>query len=132
MLQRKEPSETALELTGVNVMVLGCTHKAVQLGNRGLVSWVTDVPHLHATLATSVDMACWVTDGNRTYHLPVAQSIDLSSVARDVWADQCIWRKRNRLHLSIGAHVKGVCSRRTVKMRQKLRTIGETESLLFY
>lgn len=128
MLQKKEASETALTVTGVNVMVSCCTHKAVQLGNWGLVSWVTDVPHLHATLATSVDMACRVTDGNRTHHLPVAESIDLSSVARNVWADQCIWRKRNRLHLSVGAHVKGVRSRRTVETRQRLRTTGETES----
>lgn len=65
-----------------------CTHKAVQLGHRGLVTRMTDVPHLDATLAAGVDMTRGVTDGDSTDHLPVAESIDLSCVARDARTDQ--------------------------------------------
>lgn len=100
---------------------LQCTHKAVQLGYRGLVAWVTDVPHFDTALAASVDMTRWVTDGDSTHHLPVAKSIDLSCVARDAWTDQCIRRKRHRLHLSVSAHMKGVGTGRekSVKWRDK-------------
>jgi len=78
------------------------------LGYRGLVARVTDVPHLYTTLAASVDMTRGVTDGNSAHHLPVAQSIDLTSMAWDARPDQCIWGKRHRLHLSISTHMKGV------------------------
>ena len=88
-----------------------CTHKAVQLGYRGLVARVTDVPHLDAALAAGVDMTRRVTNGDSTHHLPVAQSIDLPCVARDARADQCVRGERYRLHLSISAHMKGVGSK---------------------
>lgn len=91
------------------------THEAVQLGNRSLVARVTDVPHLDAALAAGVDMTRRVTDGDSTHHLPVAEGIDLSCVARDARADQCIRRKRHRLHLSISAYVEGVGSEREKK-----------------
>lgn len=87
-----------------------CTHKAVQLGNRGLVARVTDIPHLDTALAAGINVTCRVTDGNSTHHLPVGESIDLSSMARDARADQCIRRKRHRLHLSVSAHMKGISS----------------------
>lgn len=87
---------------------LSFTHKAVQLGYRGLVARVTDVPHLDAALAPGVDMSRRVTDGDGAHHLPVAESIDLSRVARDARADQRVRGKRHRLHLSIGAHVEGI------------------------
>lgn len=75
---------------------------------RGFVAGVTDVPHLDAALPAGVDVACGVTDGDSTHHFSVAQGVDLSCVARDARTDQCIRRKRNRLHLSISAHVEGV------------------------
>lgn len=71
---------------------------------------MTDVPHLDAALAAGVDVTRRVTDGDRAHHLSVAEGIDLSCVARDAGADQRVRGKRHRLHLSIGAHVKGVGS----------------------
>lgn len=63
------------------------SYKAIQLGNRGLVTRMTDVPHLHAAFAPGIDMTSWVTDGDSTYHLSVAESIDLSCMAWDAGAD---------------------------------------------
>lgn len=71
---------------------------------------MTDVPHFNAALAASVDMARGVTDGDSAHHLPVAKSIDLSCMSWNAWTDQRIRRKRHRLHLSIGAHMKGIGS----------------------
>lgn len=71
---------------------------------------MTDVPHLHAALAAGVDMARGVADGDGAHHLPVAKSIDLSCMPWNAWTDQRIRRKRHRLHLSIGAHMKGIGS----------------------
>lgn len=62
-----------------------------------------------------------VTDGNGTHHLSVAQRIDLSSVAWDARADQCIRRKRHRLHLSISAHMKGVRSEETKRKENEIK-----------
>lgn len=94
------------------------TYKAVQLRHWGFVAWVADVPHLHAAFAPSVNMTRRVTDGDGAHHISVAQRIDLSSVAWDARADQCIGRKRHRLHLSIGAHVKGVRSEERVVIKK--------------
>lgn len=86
------------------------THEAVQLGHGRLVARMADVPHFNAALAAGVDVARGVTDGDGAHHLPVAQSIDLASVARDAWADQRVRRERHGLHLSVGTHMKGIGS----------------------
>lgn len=86
------------------------THEAVQLGHGGLVARMADVPHFNAALTAGVDVARGVTDGDGAHHLPVAQSIDLASVARDARTDQRVRRKRHGLHLSVGTHVKGIGS----------------------
>lgn len=86
------------------------THEAVQLGHGRLVARMADVPHFNAALTAGVDVARGVTDGDGAHHLPVAQSIDLASVARDAWTDQRVRRKRHGLHLSVGTHVEGIGS----------------------
>lgn len=57
-------------------MVLA-SHQAVQLGDGTLATRLTDVPYLHTALAARVDMPCGVADGHRTYHLPMAERVDL-------------------------------------------------------
>lgn len=64
------------------------SHQTVQLGHGALASWLADVPHLDAALAAGVDMTRWVTDGDGTHNLPVAESIDLPCVTRNARADQ--------------------------------------------
>lgn len=88
------------------------THEAVQLGHGGLVSRVTDVPHLDASLATGVDVPRGVANGYGAHHISVAEGVDLARVARDAGADERVRGEGHRLHLSVGAHVKGVGSGR--------------------
>lgn len=71
---------------------------------------MADVPHFNAALTAGVDVARGVTDGDGAHHLPVAQGIDLASVARDARADQRVRRERHGLHLPVGTHVKGISS----------------------
>ena len=85
-------------------------YQAVELGHWALASWLADVPDFHAALAAGVDVTCGVADGDGTHNFPVAQCVDLAGVARDARANQCIWRKGYRLHLTIGAHVKRISS----------------------
>lgn len=86
------------------------THKAIQLGDRGLVARMTDIPHLYAAFTTGVDVACGVTNGDSTHHLSVAERINLPCMARNAWTNQRIGRERHRLHLSVSTHMKGVGS----------------------
>lgn len=85
-------------------------YQAVQLRHRALAARLAYVPDLHAAFATRVDVAGGVADGHCTDHLPMAQCVDLAGMTWNAWANQSIWRKRHRLHLSICAYVKGVCS----------------------
>lgn len=84
------------------------THQTVELGHRALVSWVTDIPHFDTTLPSCVNVSSRVTDGNGTHHLAVVQRVDLTGVARDPRAHQSVRGERNRLHLPVGSHVKGI------------------------
>lgn len=74
---------------------------------------MADVPDLDTALATSVDMTCWVADGDSAHHLPMAESVDLTSVAWDAWAYQGIWGKGHRLHLPISTDMKRIGSAKT-------------------
>lgn len=56
------------------------SHQAVQLGDGTLAAWLADVPYLHTALATCVDVPCGVADGHSTYHLPVAERVDLAGM----------------------------------------------------
>lgn len=102
------------------------THQAVELWHRAFVAWVTNVPDLDTTLPSSVNVSSRVTDGHGTNHLSVVQCVDLASVARDPWAYQSIWRKRHRLHLSIGCHVEGIGTGDTRVGGQNVRGGGQT------
>lgn len=84
------------------------THQTVKLRHWALVSRVTNVPDLDATLPSCVNVSGGVTDGNGAHHLSVVQSVDLTGVAWNPWAHQSIRGERHRLHLSVGRHVKGV------------------------
>jgi hypothetical protein len=53
------------------------THQAVQLGDGTLAARLADVPYLHTALAACVDVSCGVADGHSTYHLSMAERIDL-------------------------------------------------------
>lgn len=86
------------------------TYQAVQLGYWTLAARLADVPDLDATLAASVDMTGGVADGDGADHFPVAQRVDLASVARDARAYQCIRREGHWLHLSVCTHVKRISS----------------------
>lgn len=86
------------------------SYQAVELGHWALAPWLADVPDLDAALAAGVDVAGGVADGDGAHHLPVAQGIDLASVARDPRAYQRVWREGHRLHLTICANVKRISS----------------------
>lgn len=80
------------------------------MGHWALAAWLADVPDLDTTLAAGVDVTCGVADGDSAHHFPVAQRVDLASVARDARAYQCIWREGHGLHLTIRTHVKRISS----------------------
>lgn len=86
------------------------TYQAVQLGHWTLAARLADVPDLDATLAASVDVPRGVADGDGADHFPVAQRVDLASVARDARAYQCIRWEGHWLHLSVRTHVKRISS----------------------
>lgn len=85
-------------------------YQAVKLGHRTLAAWLADVPNLDTTFAASVDMTGGITDGDGTHYFPMAQSVDLASVARDAWPYQGVWGEGHGLHLTIRADVKGISS----------------------
>lgn len=85
------------------------------MGHGALAARLADVPDLHTSLATGVNMACGVADGDGTDHLAMAQRVNLACVAWDAWSDQRIWRKRDGLHLTICTDVERV---RTVWSRK--------------
>lgn len=86
------------------------THQAVQLGHWTLAARLADVPDLHAPFAAGVDVTGGVADGDGAHHFPVAQRVDLASVARDARAYQRVRREGHRLHLSVRAHVERISS----------------------
>lgn len=53
------------------------SHQAVQLGDGTLAARLADVPYLHTALAACVDVPRGVADGHGTYHLPMAECVDL-------------------------------------------------------
>lgn len=85
-------------------------YQAVKLGHRALAAWLADVPNLDTTFAAGVDVTGGITDGDGTHYFPVAQSVDLASVARDARPYQGVWREGHRLHLTVRADVKGISS----------------------
>lgn len=86
------------------------TYQAVELGHWALAAWLAYVPDLDTTLAAGVDVACGVADSDSAHHLPMAQCVDLASVARDARAYQCIWREGHGLHLTVRTHMKRISS----------------------
>lgn len=80
------------------------------MGHRALAAGLADVPDFDTAFATSVDVTCWVANGNSAHHLAVAQRVDLACVAGDTRADQGIGREGHRLHLAVGADMEGVSS----------------------
>ena len=90
------------------VQTLTAPYQAVQLGHGTLAARLADVPDLNAALATGVDVARGVADGDGAHHLAVAQRVDLASVAWDARAYESVRGKGHRLHLAVGAHMKGV------------------------
>lgn len=110
------------------------THQTVELRHWALVSWVTDIPHLDTTLPSCVNVSSGVTDGNGTHHLAMVQCVYLTGVTRNPRAHQSVWGERNRLHLSIGSHVKGIGpegSRKEVVLRggEKINFFPSTETV---
>lgn len=110
------------------------THQAVELRHWALVTWVTDIPHLDTTLPSCVNVSSGVTDGNSTHHLAMVQCVDLTGVTRNPRAHQSVWGERNRLHLSIGSHVKGIGPggrRKAVVLRggKKISLFSSTENV---
>lgn len=87
------------------------THQAVELRDRALVAGVADVPDLNAALPARVHVSRGVADGHCAHHLPVVQGVDLASVPGDAGSDEGVGGERDRLHLPIGRHVEGVCSK---------------------
>lgn len=82
------------------------TDQTVELGHGALAARLADVPHFDTSFAASVDMACRCADGDGTHHLSMAESVDLTGMARDAWAQESIRREGHRLHLSICTHMK--------------------------
>lgn len=110
------------------------TYQAVELGHWALAARLAYVPDLDATLAPGVDVTCRVADGDSAHHFPVAQCVDLASVAWDAWAYQCIWWEGHGLHLSVCAHMKGIGSaedrrmERSVAPSSKVHVISSTDT----
>jgi len=96
------------------------THQTVQLRHWALVSGVTNVPDLDATLPSCVNVSGGVTDGNGAHHLSMVQCVDLTGVARNPWANQSIRGERYRLHLAIRCHVKRISPKNTKKEERRL------------
>lgn len=80
---------------------------------------MTDVPHLHATLASGINVLGGVADGHGAHDFTVSESVDLTSVSRYAGAHERVRRKRYRLHLTFGAHVKRI--RPTDRTREKTK-----------
>lgn len=92
-------------------LLTAITHQAIQLRDRALVAWMTDIPDLDTSFPTSVHMPCGVADCNCTDHFPVVQGVNLPSMTWDSWPNEGIRRKRYRLHLAICTYMKWVCPR---------------------
>lgn len=86
------------------------SYQAVELGHWALAARLADVPDLDTALAAGVDVTCGVADGDSAHHFPVAQCVDLASMAWDARAYQCIWREGHGLHLTICTYVKRIRS----------------------
>lgn len=95
-------------LLPISAAIKTTTYQAVELGNWAFAARLADVPDLDTTLAASVDVTCRIADGDSTHHFPMAQCVDLASVARDARAYQCVWGEGHGLHLSIRTHVKRI------------------------
>lgn len=95
------------------------THQTVELWHRALVSWVTNVPDLHTTLPSCVNVSGGVTDGNGAHHLSVVQCVDLTGMAGNPWAHQSVRGERHWLHLSVSRHVKRVSTDDTKEDRRR-------------
>lgn len=95
------------------------THQTVELWHRALVSWVTNVPDLHTTLPSCVNVSGGVTDGNGTHHLSMVQCVDLTGMAGNPWAHQSVRGERHWLHLSVSRHVKRVSTDDTKEDRRR-------------
>ena len=78
------------------------------MGHWALAARLADVPDLDTALAASVDVTRGVADGDSAHHFPMAQCVDLASVAWDAGTYQCIWREGHGLHLTICAHMKRI------------------------
>lgn len=96
-----------------SIVIVRPTHQAVQLRNRALGAGLADVPDFHAALAAGVHVLSGVRDRDRADHLAVAQGVNLPRVPGNPWADQRVRGKRDRLHLTVGAHVERVGPRRS-------------------
>lgn len=95
------------------------THQTVELWHRALVSWVTNVPDLHTTLPSCVNVSGGVTDGNGAHHLSMVQCVDLTGMAGNPWAHQSVRGERHWLHLSVSRHVKRVSTDDTKEDRRR-------------
>lgn len=103
------------------------THQTVKLWYRALVSWVTNVPDLDASLPSCVNVSGGITDSNSAHHLSMVQCVDLTGMAWDPWAYQSIWGEWYRLHLSISRHVKRVSPDDTKEDEIKMEKEGDKE-----
>lgn len=102
------------------------SYQAVELGHWALAARLADVPDLDATFAPGVDVTRGVADGDGAHHLPVAQRVDLTGVAWDARAYQCIWREGHGLHLTIRTNVKRIRSAEDGGREKKKKT-GQSE-----
>ena len=61
--------------------------------DRSFAAWLTDVPDLDTTFASSVNKLGRVGHGNSADNFTVMKGVDLSGMARDAWSCEGIWRK---------------------------------------
>lgn len=84
--------------------------QAIELGDwlRATATALTDVPHLHAALATGINILGWIRDCHGADHLAVSERVYLTRMTRYARANKCVLRKWHRLHLTFARHVKTV------------------------
>lgn len=88
-------------------------HQTVQLGHRTFAARLAYVPDFDTAFATSVNMTCWVANGDGAHNFAVVQCVDLTGMTGNTGSDQGVRWKGHRLHLTICADVEGVGPGRT-------------------
>lgn len=83
------------------------------MGHRTFAARLAYVPDFDTAFATSVNMTCWVANGDGAHNFAVVQCVDLTGMTGNTGSDQGVRWKGHRLHLTICADVEGVGPGRT-------------------